>query len=242
MEVEGWRAYFYGGKRQRTKEELVLAMNEELRDTIPGVDWNFSQYIRDNVTEAMSGVKGDNAIKIFGPALGHLEELAEELKIRLERIPGIQEVGIFNIKGQSNLEFRVDPDKCAKWGVSTADVNNLIQAAVGGQALTTMIEGEKLFDVTLRWPQALRSSETGILDMQVDITTNQVVPVAGPSSFTPSPTGSGVAPPSTAGSLTNTSNPITNTPRLRLRELVSPVGRNGAPDPQGNFERAAAST
>src|SRR5207245_3668551 len=94
---------------------------------------------------------------------------------------------------------------------------------------------------TLRWPQALRSSETSILDMQVDITNNQVVPAAGPG-FNPSPTGSGVAPPSTVGSLTNTANPINNTPRLRLRELVSPVGRNGAPDPQGSFERAAAST
>jgi heavy metal efflux system protein len=242
MEVEGWRAYLYGGKRQRTKEELVLAMNEELRDTIPGVDWNFSQYIRDNVTEAMSGVKGDNAIKIFGPDLAHLEELAEEVKNRLEQIPGIREVGIFHIQGQSNLEFRVDPDKCAKWGVSTADVNNLMQSAVGGQALTTMIEGEKLFDVTLRWPHALRSSETSILEMQVDITNNQVVPAPGPSSFTPSPVGTSVAPPSPTGSLTNTANPINNTPRLRLRDLVSPVGRNGAPDPKGTFERAAAST
>jgi cobalt-zinc-cadmium resistance protein CzcA len=242
IEVEGWRRYLHGANRQRTKEELILAMNQELRDTLPGVDWNFSQYIRDNVTEAMAGVKGDNAVKIFGPDLDELEELAAEVKNRLEKIPGIQEVGIFNIKGQSNLEFRVDLDKCAKWGVSAADVNNLIQAAVGGQALTTMIEGEKLFDVTLRWPHALRSSESSILDMQVDITNNQVIPVSGPSSFTPSPTGSGVAAPSTAGSLTNTANPLSNTPRLRLRDLVSPVGRNGAPDPAGSFERAAAST
>jgi cobalt-zinc-cadmium resistance protein CzcA len=242
LDVQGWRRYFYGANRQRTKEELVLAMNQELRDTIPGVDWNFSQYIRDNVTEAMAGVKGDNAVKIFGPDLDKLEELAADVKNRLERVPGIQEVGIFNLKGQSNLEFRVDPDKCAKWGVSAADVNNLIQAAVGGQALTTMIEGEKLFDVTLRWPHALRSSETSILEMQVDITNNQVVPASGPSSFTPSPTGSGVALPSTVGSLTNTANPISNTPRLRLRDLVSPVGPNGAADPKGSFERAAAST
>jgi cobalt-zinc-cadmium resistance protein CzcA len=241
IDVDGWRQYFYGAKRQRTKEELVLTMQRELHDTIPGVDWNFSQYIRDNVTEAMAGVKGDNAVKIFGPNLDELEELATKVKNILEGIQGIQEVGIFNIKGQSNLEFRVDPDKCAKWGVSAADVNNLIQSAVGGQALTTMIEGEKLFDITLRWPEALRSSETSILDMQVDVTNNQVVPVAGPG-FTPSPTGYGVAPPLPAGSLVNTANPISNTPRLKLRDLVSPVGRNGAPDKHGNFERAAAST
>jgi cobalt-zinc-cadmium resistance protein CzcA len=241
IDVEGWARFFYGSTRQRTKEELILAMNHELRDTLPGVDWNFSQYIRDNVTEAMAGVKGDNAVKIFGPDLDRLEELAAQVKNRLEQIPGIQEVGIFNIKGQSNLEFRVDLDKCAKWGVSAADVNNLIQAAVGGQALTTMIEGEKLFDVTLRWPYRFRSSESSILDMQVDITNNQVVPATGPS-YTPSPTGFGTAPPAPTGSIVNTANPITNTPRLRLRELVSPVGRNGAPDPKGSFEKAAAST
>src|SRR5262249_51902860 len=85
-----------------------------------------------------------------------------------------------------------------------------------------------------------RGSESSILDMQVDITNNQVVPVAGPSQ-TPSPTGSGVTPPATTGSQTNTANPI-SIPRLRLRELVSPVGPNGAPDPQGSFERPAAST
>jgi cobalt-zinc-cadmium resistance protein CzcA len=241
VDVEGWRRYLYGGSRPRTKEELTLAMNQELRDTFPGVDWNFSQYIRDNVTEALAGVKGDNAVKIFGPDLNKLEQLAAEVKNRLEQIHGIQEVGIFNIMGQSNLEFRVDLDKCAKWGVSAADVNNLLQCAVGGKAQTSMIEGEKLFDVTLRWPKAYRSSETSILDMQVDITNNQVVPAPGPG-FNPSPTGSGVAPPPPVGSLVNTANPITNTPRLRLRELVSPVGRNGAPDPKGSFERAGAST
>ena len=241
VEPKGWQRLLYGDKRQRSKEELTLAMNQELRDTLPGIDWNFSQYIRDNVTEALAGVKGDNAVKIFGPNLDKLEELAAEVKNRLERVPGIHEVGIFNIMGQSNLEFRVDLDKCAKWGVSAADVNNLIQSAVGGKALTQMIEGEKLFDVTLRWPQPLRTSESSILDMQVDITNNQVVPAAGPG-FTPSPTGTGVAPPSTSGSLVNTANPISNTPRLRLRDLVSPVGRNGAPDPNGSFERAGAST
>jgi cobalt-zinc-cadmium resistance protein CzcA len=241
VEVDGWRRLLYGANRQRSKEELTIAMNEELRDTFPGIDWNFSQYIRDNVTEAMAGVKGDNAVKIFGPDLNKLETLASEVKNCLEKIPGIQEVGIFNIMGQSNLEFRVDLNKCAKWGVSAADVNNLIQSAVGGKALTSMIEGEKLFDVTLRWPREQRASETSILDMQVDITNNQVVPATGPG-FTPSPTGSGMAQPTTAGSLVNTANPISNTPRLRIRDLVSPVGKNGAPDPNGSFERAGAST
>jgi cobalt-zinc-cadmium resistance protein CzcA len=240
-EREGWLGRFLGPKRIRTKEELTRELNQELRNTFPGIDWNFSQYIRDNVNEAIAGVKGDNSIKIFGPDLDKLEELADQAKNILQDIRGIEEVGIFNIMGQSNLEFRVDLDKCAKWGVSAADVNNLIQCAVGGKAQTSMIEGEKLFDVTLRWPQWLRGSESSILDMQVDISNNQVVPATGPS-MTPSATGTGVAPPSATGSLANTANPLSNTPRLRLRDLVSPVGRNGAPDPKGSFERAGAST
>jgi cobalt-zinc-cadmium resistance protein CzcA len=241
VEREGWKRWLFGPRRIRTKQELTLVVNEELRAKLPGIDWNFSQYIRDNVTEALAGVKGDNSIKIFGPDLHKLEELADMTKNVLGNIPGIQEVGIYNIMGGSNLEFRVDLDKCAKWGVAAADVNNLIQSAVGGKPLTSMIEGEKLFDVTLRWPQWQRSSESSILDMQVDISNNQVVPVTGPS-MTPSATGSGLASPSSIGSQTNTANPLSNTPRLRLRDLVSPVGRNGAPDPNGSFERAGAST
>jgi cobalt-zinc-cadmium resistance protein CzcA len=240
-EQEGWRRLVYGSTRSLSKEELVNQMNQELRDKVVGVDWNFSQYIRDNVTEALAGVKGDNAVKIFGPDLDKLEDMADQVKNVLEEIPGIKEVGVFSIMGQSNLEFRVDLDKCARWGVSAADVNNLIQAAVGGQALTTMIEGEKLFDVTLRWPKAKRSSETSILDMQVDVTNNQVTPASGPS-LTPSASGSSIMPPTVGGSLTNTANPLSNTPRLRLRDLVSPLGPNGAPDPKGTFERAGAST
>jgi cobalt-zinc-cadmium resistance protein CzcA len=241
MERTGWKGSLFGRARIRTKEELTIAMNQELRDTFPGIDWNFSQYIRDNVTEALAGVKGDNSVKIFGPDLNRLEEMAEQVKNILTEIDGIKEVGVFNINGQSNLEFRVDLDKCARWGVSAADVNNLIQCAVGGKAQTQMIEGEKLFDVTLRWPAWLRASETSILDMQVDVTNNQVVPVAGPG-FSPSPTGSGMAGPSTVGSLVTSANPLSNTPRLRLRDLVSPVGSNGAPDKNGTFERTGAST
>jgi cobalt-zinc-cadmium resistance protein CzcA len=241
VERQGWRRWLFGPKRIRTKGELTQVMNEELRNKFPGIDWNFSQNIRDNVCEALAGVKGDNSVKIFGPDLQKLEDIAADVKNILTGIDGIQDVAIYHIKGQSNLEFRVDLDKCARWGVSAADVNNLIQSAVGGQPLTQMIEGEKRFDVTLRWPLAQRSSETSILDMQVDVSNNQVVPVLGPG-FSPSATGSGMAAPSKTGSMAETANPLSNTPRLRLRDLVSPVGPTGAPDPHGTFERAGAST
>jgi cobalt-zinc-cadmium resistance protein CzcA len=295
-------------KRSRSKEELIKQMNEELARELVGVDWNFSQNIRDNVMEALSGVKGDNSIKIFGPDLDKLEELADKVKNQLRQsfkvtdevltelkkanvpagvlknlealkdqefdaqknfetaladllskeerkrhqeaildrsrrgVRGIENVGVFSIKGQTNLEFRIDLEKCKRWGVAAADVNNVIQTALGAKPLTTMIEGEKLFDVSVRWPKDRRGSEMSILDIPVDVSNNQVTPPLTGTGPTPSPLGSSQPPPSGVGSQTDTRNPITSTPRLRLRDLVTPVGKDGSPDPKGQFERPGAST
>ncbi len=240
-EETGWRRFIGGKKRANSKEEIIEAMNAELSNTIVGVDWNFSQYIRDNVMEALSGVKGDNSIKIFGPNLEKLQELAAKVRTKLRGIQGIENVGIFNIKGQSNLEFTVDSEKCARWGVSVADVNNVVQTAIGGKAFSTMIEGEKLFDIAVRWPAWRRSSESSILDIPVDISNNQVVPLSG-NGPAPSALGTSTPPPAVTGSQTNTANPLSNTPRLRLRDLVSPLGDEGRPNPDGPFIRSGAST
>src|SRR5438128_5560332 len=164
-------------------------MNELLRRELPGIDWNFSQYIRDNVSEALSGVNGDNSIKIIGPDLLELEKLAEKVKSKLvetdangnPRIRGMEDVGIFHIMGQPNLEFKIDRARCKRWGVSVADVETAIKSAVGGQAFTQMTEGEKTFDITLRWPEHLRGSEEAILNIPVDITNNTVTPGSVPS-------------------------------------------------------------
>jgi cobalt-zinc-cadmium resistance protein CzcA len=241
IERQGWRRAVFGAKRAHTKLELVSQMNAELARKIVGVDWSFSQNIRDNVMEALSGVKGDNSVKIFGPDLVELERVADKVKNRLRAVPGIENVGVFNIMGQTNLEFRVDLKKCRRWGVSAADVNNVVQTALAGKAFATMIEGERTFDIALRWPAWRRGSETSILDIPVDVTNNQVLPATGPGP-TPSPAGSSLPPPSRTGSQADSSNPIGNTPRLRLRDLVSPVGGHGRPDPNGRFERAGAST
>jgi cobalt-zinc-cadmium resistance protein CzcA len=139
------------------------------------------------------------------------------------------------------MEFRVDLEKCKRWGVGAADVNNVIQTALGGKAFSTMIEGEKMFDIAVRWPRARRGSETSILDIPVDVTNNQIVLSTGPSN-NPSASGFGLPAPPKTGSQTDTSNPLSNTPRLRLRDLVSPIGKDGRPDPRGSFERAGAST
>jgi cobalt-zinc-cadmium resistance protein CzcA len=230
----------YGAARPRTKEELVGEMNAELERKIPGVTWNFSQNIRDNVMEALSGIKGDNSVKIFGPDIDRLEMLAEKVKNELQQIKGIENVGILHVRGQSHLEFRVDPEKCQKWGVMTADVNNVVASALGAKALSSMVEGEKLFDISVRWPKRLRNNEAAILDIPVDIINNQVVQPQGPSNV-PNAGGHGLPPPTPYSSVNNTANPISSTPRLRLRDVVSPVGEDGAPDPSGHYERAGAS-
>jgi cobalt-zinc-cadmium resistance protein CzcA len=239
-------------KRARTKAELVQEMNDELKRTLIGVDWNFSQNIRDNVMESLSGVKGDNSVKIIGPDLDTLEEVAEQVKGRLDKVRGLENVFVFHIMGQSNLEFRADPKKCRIWGVQVADVNNFIQTAVGGQPFTQMVEGEKTFDITLRWPFRLRGDVTDILNIPVDITNNQIspgsqptsaqTPTTGPSAGPPA-SGTQLAPPAQYGGIYGALvNPVTTNPRVRLGDLVSPVGKDGRPDPPGSYVRTGAST
>src|SRR5438132_9809434 len=235
-------------------------MSKLLHRELPGIDWNFSQYIRDNVTECLSGVKGDNSVKIIGPDLQELERLAEKLKNALEerdandrqKIKGIEDVGVFHIMGQPNLELKVDRDKCKYWGVSAADVEGVIKTAVAGQAFTQMTEGEKTFDITLRWPERLRGSERAILDIPVDVTNHMVMPGSVPTipqtpltgqSVGLSSLGTAAAMPSPFGSLLSANvNNINSAPRRLLRDLVVPLNAKGIPDPSGQFLRPGAST
>src|SRR5262249_1364790 len=142
-----------------------------------------------------------------------------------------------------------DPEKCSRWGVSVADVNNVVESALRGKAFTQMIEGEKTFDVTLRWPEGRRQDLSSILDIPVDVTNNQVTtgstaslgqtPHTGPGSAPPA-VGTSLAMPSLAGTVYNA--PFAGTlPRLPLRELVSPMGADGRPDRQGSFVRPGVS-
>jgi cobalt-zinc-cadmium resistance protein CzcA len=240
-----------GSHRARTKEELIEEMNAELTHEIVGVNWNFSQNIRDNVMESLSGVKGDNSVKIIGPDLDELERVADKLKTTLEGIHGIRNVGIFRVKGQPNLEIPVDPKKCNTWGVSVADVEAVVQTAVGGKPCSQMIEGEKRFDITLRWPEALRGSEQAILNIPVDVSNNQLTggtPTVNQTMTTGASTGlsklgmSVDMPAFTGSEYGGTFNNITSTPRRRLGDLVTPLNERGQLDPRGNFIRSGAST
>ena len=251
-QATGLMSYFYP-RRTRTKEELIREMSNELEETLYGVDWNFSQNIRDNVMESLSGVKGDNSVKIFGPDLERLEELAGDLKKRLDSIHGIENVGIFRVKGQPNLEIPVDPVKCARWGTSVADVEDVLETAVGGKPFSTMVEGEKRFDITLRWPAALRSSENAILNIPVDISKSDVTDNGADDGKSGDNTSNDNAPLSRSGfnepqpSLSG--NPVSaqfnymmRQPRRRIRDFVTPVNAQGVPDPKEDFIRSGAST
>jgi cobalt-zinc-cadmium resistance protein CzcA len=238
-----------GRRMVRTHHDIIHDMSAELSRKLPGIEWAFSQYIRDNVMEAISGVKGDNCVKIYGPDLNKLEELAEKTKNELAKIRGLYDLGIYHIMGQSNLEFVVDKEKCKRWGVQVADVNNVINTAVHGAAQTQMVEGEKTFDITLRWPRDKRQDETSILDIPVDIWNNTLTPgsipqgqqtvTTGPSAG-PSPTGTANPSPAPVSSGLAAYNSFL--PRLRLRDLVSPVDQYGLPNPRGDFTRPGGST
>jgi cobalt-zinc-cadmium resistance protein CzcA len=237
-----------GTRIRRSRQMLIEDLSAELHAKLPGIEWSFSQYIRDNVMEAISGVKGDNSVKIYGPDLDKLEALAEETKDVLATIHGISDVGIYRIMGQSNLEFAVDKDKCKYWGVQVADVNAVINSAVHGAALTQMVEGEKTFDITLRWPQQRREDPEAILDIPVDIQNMQLTSTTsaaanqtrwtGPQTG-PATTGSANPPPAIASR--NIAPSRLFLPRLTLRQLVSPVDAMGLPNPGGNFIRPGGS-
>jgi cobalt-zinc-cadmium resistance protein CzcA len=238
--------------RPRKKAELVKEMNEALRETLPGVDWDISQIIRDNVLEALSGVKGENSIKIFGPDLDTLESLAGQIRDVLGTVRGVENPGVFRVQGQANLEFPVDRQKCARWNVSAADVQAVVQSAVGGKAVTQVQEGEKLFDVAVRWPERLRGDVRAILAIPVPVSGNQVTPGSqvtlgstpvGGGGAGLSPTGTTAAPPALTGSVYNPPALSAGTPTRRLGDLVTPLNASRVPDEvNGSFLRPGAST
>ena len=153
---EQWRPGFH-----QNKDELIAAMDKEL-EKIPGVIWGFSQPIEDNMEEAVSGVKGELSVKVFGDDLRTLEEKGNEIVSVMSKIPGVADLGLFRIIGQPNLTFVVDRAACARYGINVADVQNAIQTAVGGNVVTELLQGEAQFDVVLRYQQNYRDTREAI--------------------------------------------------------------------------------
>ncbi len=161
----------------QNKADLIARVENELRLRFPGVTFNFSQYILDNVQEAMTGVKGENSIKLIGPDLTVLEQKAVEIQKVMETVRGVQDLGVLHILGQPNILVEVDRPAAARYGLEVADVNGIIQAAVGGQAVTQVFEGEKWFDLVVRFLPRFRKDVQAIGDIQVTTPDNNRLPL-----------------------------------------------------------------
>jgi cobalt-zinc-cadmium resistance protein CzcA len=150
-----------------TKEKLVKEVQAEFSREFTGVDFNFSQYIQDNIEEGMSGVKGANSVKIIGPDLATLENIADQVRHEMEQIKGVQDLGIFRVLGQPNLNIKVDRAKAARYGLNAGDVNTVVQAAMGGTVATTVLEGDRQFNLTVRLAPEYRNSIEAVRNIKV---------------------------------------------------------------------------
>src|SRR3984893_8494796 len=149
---EQWRPVFH-----QDKEALIAAMNREV-SKLPGVFWNFSQPIEDNVNETISGTKGGLAVKIYGPDLKVLEEKGDAMASIMQHIQGIEDLGVQRDTGQPNLNFTVDRRQAARFGINVADIQDAVQTAVGGNAVSQVLQGEQRYDVVVRYQQPYRNT------------------------------------------------------------------------------------
>ena len=159
-----------------SKEELIDRMQHKL-SRYPGIDFNFSQNIQDNVEEAMSGVKGENSLKLFGDDIEELTKNAEQIAQVMEKTPGVEDVGVFKVNGQPNLVISIDRTRAARYGIMPADVNAVIQTAVGGSPVTQVLEGDRRFDLTVRFRQDLRQSPETIRALLLNTPDGNRVPL-----------------------------------------------------------------
>ena len=158
---EQWRPIFH-----QDRDQLIAAMNEQL-SKIPGVVWGFSQPIQDNMDEAVSGVKGDLATKIYGDDLKVLEDKADQIVQVMGKVKGIEDLGVFHVLGQPNLNFTVSREQAARYQINVADVQDAIQTAVGGGAVTQVLQGEARYDLVLRYLPEYRSTKEALENIRL---------------------------------------------------------------------------
>ena len=153
--------------RGLTKEKLTAQLQREMQAALPGVTFNFSQNIQDNIEEAISGVKGANSVKIIGPNLAVLEDLASQVEAQMAQVRGVEDLGIFHVLGQPNLDIKIDRARAARYGLNSGDVNTVIQAAMGGAVASQVLEGDRSFNLTVRLAPQYRTSVDAIGDIKV---------------------------------------------------------------------------
>jgi cobalt-zinc-cadmium resistance protein CzcA len=169
---EKWRPVFH-----QNKEELIAAMNHEL-EKIPGVIWNFSQPISDNLEEAVSGVKGALAVKLYGDDLKTLEQKGDEIVDTMRSVKGVEDLGLFRVLGQPNLDFQVDRDQASRFGINVSDIQDAINTAVGGNALTQVLIGEQRYDLVMRYQPQYRDTKEAIQRIRLLSPTGERVSLA----------------------------------------------------------------
>jgi cobalt-zinc-cadmium resistance protein CzcA len=155
-----WRSEFH------TKDELIAAMDKALNQ-LPGVDWNFSQPISDNVEEAVSGVKGELAVKLFGTDLKDLEAKADEIQRVMAKIPGVADLGTFQVRGQPNVNLVVDRAAADRFGINVSDIQDAIETAVGGKAVSQILISEQRYDLTVRYQARFRKTIDDIAGIRI---------------------------------------------------------------------------
>ncbi len=155
-----WRSQF------KTKNALIGSMDAAL-NKLPGVDWNFSQPISDNVEEAVSGVKGELAVKLFGTDLKTLEQKADEIQNVMAKIPGVADLGTFQVRGQPNVNFVVDRAAADRFGINVADIQDAVESAVGGKAVSQILIGEQRYDLTVRYQAPFRKTVEDIAAIRI---------------------------------------------------------------------------
>ena len=163
------------------KAKLIEDIQREFAKEFTGVGFNFSQYIQDNVEEGISGVKGANSIKIIGPNLEVLEELAGKAMHEMRQVKGVADLGIFRVLGQPNLNIKIDRERAARYGLSVNDVNTVVQAALGGTVATTLLELDRQFNVTVRLAPEYRNNLDAVGRIKVGYQTsegNAYIPLA----------------------------------------------------------------
>ncbi len=170
-----------------TKESLIDDMQAEFSKEFVGIDFNFSQYIQDNVEEGLSGVKGANSVKIIGPDLKTLEQIARDCLAQMAQVQGITDLGAFWVLGQPNLNIAVDRTKAARYGLNVSDVNNVIQAALGGTVATTLLESDRQFGVVVRLAPKFRGDIDAVRNLKVGVQStngNAYIPLSELASIT----------------------------------------------------------
>lgn len=150
-----------------SKTLLIEAMNRELQEAVPYAIWNFSQPIEDNLDEAVSGVRGQNAVKVFGPKLSVLQKKAEEVQAALRTVPGVVNTGIFPVTGQPDVNIRVSRTEASRYGISVNEIRQAVAGAVGGHVVTHILRGVMRFPLAVRYERRFRTSVQSIAAIRI---------------------------------------------------------------------------